>query len=435
VSGGRVTPETSATSPPAAHLAWGIWGLGSALYLIGFYHRVAPAVITAELTADFGLSASGLGRLSAFYFFSYVLMQVPTGILADRWGPRRLLTAGALVAALGTSLFAWAPDLATASAGRLLVGGSVAVAFVGMLKLASHWFAPQQFALATGMGLLVGIAGAVFAGVPLRLLVNAFGWRPVTAASALLTGALAIAIWLVVRDDPTEKGYRSYFRQPGVHVAGSALGGLREVLRYRNTWLLAFVPGGVAGTLLTFAGLWGVPYLTTQYRLSTSQAAAATSLLMVAWAVGGPVFGGLSDRLGRRKPLYVAGMLVVTLGWSLVLLASPPYPLLVALLLVVGFSSGCMIVGFAFAKESVPPQLAGTISGVVNTGVMVGPMVLQPAVGWMLDRLWTGALRGAERVHEASAFRAGFALMIGWLVLSLAAILFTRETRCRQLPG
>jgi sugar phosphate permease len=419
-------------TPPPARLAWTVWGLGAALYLVGFYQRVAPAVMTRELAAAFGLSATALGNLSAFYFFTYVAMQVPTGIIADRWGPRRLLTAGALVAAVGTLLFALAPRLAVASAGRLLIGGSVAVAFVGMLKLASHWFAPRQFALVSGMALFTGIVGAVFAGVPLRLAVDRFGWRPVMTASALVTLALAAAIWLVVRDDPEEKGHASYFAGASHHEAPSILGGLREVLRYRNTWLLSFVPGGIAGALLAFAGLWGVPYLTTVYGMSTAEAAGATSTVMVGWALGGPVFGAASDRLGRRKPLYVGGMLVLTLTWALVLYASPPRALLAVLLAVAGFFSGCMMPGFAFAKESVPPPLAGTVSGVVNTGVMLGPMVLQPSIGWMLDRLWRGAVQEGARVYDLAGYRTGFGLMMAWLVASLAAVLFTSETHCRQ---
>ncbi|MDX5408705.1 MAG: MFS transporter, partial [Thauera sp.] len=172
--------------PPAA-LAWSVWGLGALLYLIGFYQRVAPAVMADRLMAEFAISGAALGNLSAFYFYSYVVMQIPTGVLADRWGARKLLTAGAAVAAAGTVLFAFSADVGWASFGRLLIGGSVAVAFVSMLKLATHWFAPQQFALASGMALFVGICGGVFGGVPLRMLVEAFGWRPVMLVSAGVT--------------------------------------------------------------------------------------------------------------------------------------------------------------------------------------------------------------------------------------------------------
>ena len=155
---------------PPASLAWSVWGLGALLYLIGFYLRVAPAVITDQLMTEFAITGAALGNLSAFYFYSYVAMQIPTGMIADRWGPRRLLAAGAGVAALGTALFAFAPTIFWANMGRLWIGASVAVAFVSMLKLASHWFAPKQYALASGMALLMGVFGGVVAGVPLLFL-------------------------------------------------------------------------------------------------------------------------------------------------------------------------------------------------------------------------------------------------------------------------
>ncbi|GAB4175610.1 MAG: MFS transporter [Rhodocyclaceae bacterium] len=419
---------------PPPGLAWSVWGLGAALYLIAFYQRVAPAVITDKLMTDFSIGAAALGNLSAFYFYSYVAMQIPTGIIADRWGPRRLLTLGAGVAALGSALFAAAPDPYWANAGRLLIGGSVAVAFVSMLKLATHWFTPRQFTLASGMALLVGVIGGVVAGVPLRMLVDAFGWREVMGASAAATALLCAGIWLRVRDDPAELGYASHFT--GHHdgaARASILRGLVQVLSYRNSWLLLITPGGIAGAMLTFAGLWGVPYLRQVHGLTAREAAALTSAMLIAWAVGGPVLGTWSERIGRRKPLYVGCAVVATLGWSTIVAAPAlPLPLLVPVLLVLGFVSGCIIIGFAFAKESVPLSLAGTASGVNNMGTMSGGMVLQPAVGWMLDRYWQGATAGGARIYDAAAYRAGFALMAAWVIVSLAAISMARETGCRQ---
>jgi predicted MFS family arabinose efflux permease len=162
------------TPPMAAGLF--VWSFGALFYLLGFFHRVAPAVITNDLMGEFQISAAALGNLSAFYFYSYVAMQIPTGILADLWGPRRLLTLGALVATIGAVMFGLAPDFTWASIGRLLIGGSVAVAFVGLLKLAASWFAPNRFALVSGLALFCGVVGAVFAGTPLRMLVDIFGW-------------------------------------------------------------------------------------------------------------------------------------------------------------------------------------------------------------------------------------------------------------------
>lgn len=419
---------------PPPSLAWSVWGLGALLYLVAFYQRVAPAVFTDRLMTEFAISAAALGNLSAFYFYSYVAMQIPTGIIADRWGPRRLLTLGAGVAAVGTALFAMAPNVWWANAGRLLIGGSVAVAFVSMLKLATHWFTPRQFTLASGMALFIGVVGGVLAGVPLRWLIELAGWRTVMGVSAGLTALLCLAIWLRVRDDPSESGYASHY--VGDHSAihqTSILRGIAEVFSYRNTWLLFLTPGGIAGAMLTFAGLWGVPYLTQVHGLAPKQAAGVTSAMLVAWALGGPVLGTLSERIGRRKPLYVATCLVASLGWAAIVLL-PPLPLaaLLPLLIALGFVSGSIIIGFAYAKESVPLRLAGTSSGVTNMGTMLGGMLLQPAVGWLLDRNWSGALSNGVRIYDAQAYQIGFAAMLGWVLLSLLLVAVSRETYCRQ---
>lgn len=428
--------QTRATHPPLS-LAWTIWAFGATFYLMGFFQRVAPAVMTAELMQEFNLNATALGNLSAFYFYSYVSMQIPTGILADIWGPRRLLTAGAFLAAVGALLFAMAPTIFWAYLGRFLIGGAVAVAFVGNLKLASEWFPARYFAMVSGAALFFGIVGAVFAGTPLRILVVAFGWRNTMLASAAVTFMICAGVWVIVRDYPGEKGYAGFTDAAATRGNNSRqriFAGIVEVLRYPNTWLLFVIPGGLVGCVLTFGGLWGVPYLSTHHNLPTTQAAALNSALLVAWAIGGPIFGGLSDRIGRRKPLYFFGYTLAVIGWSIILfIPNLPIFLLAALLVITGFASGCIIISFAFAKESVPANLAGTVNGVINMGVISGPTLLQPAVGWMLDRYWTGALLQGVRVYDLAAYRAGFLLMLVWALLSLILLFFTRETRCTQL--
>ena len=418
-------------------LAWLVWGLGAIFYLMGFFQRVAPAVITTELMKEFDINAAALGNLSAFYFYSYMAMQIPTGILSDTQGPRRLLTTGALVAAVGTLMFSMAHSFMLASIGRFLIGASVAVAFVGMLKLANNWFPPHYYAMVSGVALLSGIVGGVSAGTPLRLLVDAFGWRQVIFVSALVTFIIAAAIWIIVRDDPTDSGYTSPNRFAGSTKGQDRKGifdGFIQVFRHRNAWLLLVIPGGLCGSVLAFSGLWGVPYFTTHYGLSASKAAALTSSLLVAWAVGGPVFGALSDRIGRRKPLYLVGHIVGILTWfSILFIPSLSFGLLIVLLLTSGFFSGCIIISFAFAKESVPSKLAGTISGVTNMGVILGVTLLQPAIGFMLDRFWNGEIIDGVRIYDITAYQAGFSLMIGWSILAFILLFFTRETNCRQM--
>ncbi len=421
---------------PPAWQAWMIWGLGALFYLSGFYLRVAPAVMTSELMADFAVGAAGLGNLSAFYYYTYVGMQLPTGVLADLWGPRRLLAAGALVAGLGTILFALAPNLFWAALGRALIGGSVAVAFVALLKVAAHWFPPRRFALVSGMALFSGVLGAVTAGVPLRLLIDGFGWRPIMAASGALMILISVACRRFIRDDPSERGFRSY--SPVVPKDSQAkerfrpLSGLGRVFSFRNSWLLFWAPGGMVGPMLSFAGLWGVPFLEARYGMGTNAAAAVGSLMMICWAVGGPLMGALSDRLGRRKPLYLTGALVSTMGWS-AMIFWPRLPVTGFLVLaaLTGLATGGMIIGFAFSKESVPSRYSGTVAGAINMGVMIGPTFLQPAIGWVLDLKWQGQMKGDIRIYDLGAFRAGFSLMLVWALLACLLIALTKETYCR----
>ncbi|MCA3028496.1 MAG: MFS transporter [Rhodocyclaceae bacterium] len=423
-------------SPPIS-LAWLVWGIGAALYFVGFYQRVAPAVITAELSQAFDLTAAGLGNLSAFYFYSYVAMQIPTGLLADRYGPRILLTCGAAIAACGTAVFAMAQDVFWANTGRLLIGGSVGVAFVAMLKLAAHWMPARQFALASAAALAVGVFGAVAAGAPLRLLVDAFGWRNIMWASAACTLLIACAAWWIVRDDPADRQYLSHSSHHTENNTQSVWAGLLEVLSYRNTVLLFFLSGSMTGLVLTFAGLWGVPFLTTQYGLTQTFAAGLCSTMMVAWALGTLVFSTLSDHIGKRRPLYIGGVVAALALWSVLIYSKLPSTVMLATLVAgIGFCAGSFIISFAFAKESVPARLAGTASGVANMGVIAGPMLLQPLVGVVLDRSWqgtlgTGAFTG-KRVFDFSAYSQAFSMMLVWGALSIVLLTFTRETHCQQ---
>ena len=419
---------------PPIRLALAVWGLGAGLYLIGFFQRVAPAVITHELMAEFALSAMALGNLSALYFYTYVAIQIPTGVLVDHWGPRRVLAAGGLLAAAGTLMFSQATSYGLVGAGRLLVGAGVGVAFVAMLKLATHWIRPSRFALVSGLALACGSLGGISAGVPLRMAVDAFGWRWVMLAAGIATAVLAAVTWIVVRDDPRERGYRSYSSGvSGARPPHSMFGGIREVLRYRNVWLIFIGCGAITGPMLAFGGLWGVPFLVSQYGLTTSRAAFVTSVMLVAWAVGSPIAGALSDRLQRRKlPLVVGGALAAMLWGVLIYVPGLPFSLLLALMAGLGLASGVVVIGFAFCKESAPASLAGTVSGVANMGNMLGGMAMQPLIGWLLDLVWDGTMSGEVRTYSFSAYAGGFTLMLAWLVAGLAAFTFARETNAKQ---
>jgi MFS family permease len=420
---------------PPASLAWLVWGLGAVFYFSGFYHRVAPAVMTDQLMADFHIGATALGNFSAFYFYSYVLMQVPTGLLADHWGPRKLLVTGSFVAAFGVFLFASASSIAPANLGRFFIGGAAGVGYVALLTLASRWFPPRFFATVSGLTVFCGVIGAVSAGAPLRFLVEHFNWRAVMFAAGAVLLLVGIAIWRIVRDDPSQRGYESFSpsRQETLFSMKALFTSLMTVLHYKNVRRLSLVGCGLTGPVLAFAGLWGVPFFTTLHGITTAESSAITSTLLICYAVGATLLGALSDRIGLRKPIMLIGSIVALIAWIPILfLSGMPVWLLVFLSGLVGLAAGSVTIGFAFIKESVPPGFAGTATGIYNMGAIFGAMILQPTIGWLLDYNWQGRIAGGVRIYDVAAYRSGFVLIIIFSLLSIIAISFTAETHCRQ---
>jgi sugar phosphate permease len=420
---------------PPKWRSWSIWTVAAVFYLAAFYLRTSPAVMTTELMRDFGITAGQLGQFSAFYFYAYIAMQIPTGVLVDSWGARRLLIAGSLASAAGMLLFGLTSSYALASLGRTIVGGATAVGWVVTLKLATHWFPRARFAMLSGLGLMMGNVGSLFAQVPLRLLVEHYGWRAVALGSAVCVLVIGAAAWSIVANDPEDAGLESYapaeLRRTDRLTRADLLSGFRQIFGYRNTWLIFLAQGGFVGAVLSFTGLWGPPYLKQRFGLSATDASAICSVMIVCWAVASPLAGYFSDWIGRRKPIYLGGAIVAAIGWTTLFLTPLPVAAFTAIAAVTSFACGAVVVAFAFAKESVPVRFLGTISGAVNVGNMLGPTILQPAIGRVLDARWSGTMSGNVRIYSAEAYQTAFMMIVAWSVLTCVLIALTKETNCR----
>lgn len=414
-------------------LAWTMWGLVALLYCIGYFQRMAPAVIAEELMSDFQLGGALLGNLSATYFYSYAVMQIPSGLLADSIGPRKLATYACTGAAIGMLIFAFGSSLWLAYIGRFLVGASVAVAWVTCMKLAGHWFPANRFATVTGVALLFGNFGGILAGVPLAIGVDLLGWRSAMGISGFITLLLAVITWLALRDDPEDYGFKSHAHSAvlknGTLPAGPAL---KSVASKKDTWLLFFAGGLSTAPVLVFAGLWGVPYLTQVYGLDKSQAALITSTMLLSFAFSGPILGAISDRLRRRKMPYLIGTIFTTLFWFVFLFVKLPYLMLFPLLAAIGFTSGALIIGFAFAREVNHPGATGAVAGVVNMSVLGVAAIMQPVLGKILDSHWEGVLVNGARVYGETAYFSAFIWLLISTALSVVMVLFTKESFCRM---
>ena len=408
-----------------------MWGLAAAFYLFGFFQRVTPAALAQELAQELAPTATALGWLSATYFCCYAVMQLPAGLLADRFGPRRLFIAATAAAVIGTLLFAWAKTFAIAAVGRGIIGAAAAVGWIGMLKLAAHWFSPQKFASIAGLSLTVGTVGAVLAGFPLRFLSDEYGWRTIIAGSAVFAVALLIVMIFILRDDPIDRGYRSWAPAPQTEdtLAKISLWKSLRALPRKDLGLLCLGQTAVTGSVVMLAGLWGVPFLTSLFEVSSRTAVTLTSLIPVGFAAGSLVFGPWSDRIGRRKQPLIVGTLGVFVGFVLLASGITLFSLWATalLLLIIGVSSGSMVVAFAYGKDLVGGHRTATITALVNLSVTLGSLGMQPLFGFILDWRWDGQLVNGVRRYDANAFQWGFAVTALWLGLTTIAQWKTRD--------
>ena len=392
-------------------------------YVLSFFHRTAPAAIATELQRAFVIPSALLGTLAATYFYVYTLLQIPVGVLADTAGPRRLLAGGSLVAGLGSLAFALAPTWEVAAAGRTLVGVGVSVAFIAILKINATWFEARRFATLNGITMFAGNLGAVVAGAPLAWVVTQASWRSVFVALGALSLALAAATWWRVRDRPEMLGYAPVAPPPPAGAKLDWRGALRTVLANPATWPAFLVNVGVGGCYLAFAGLWAVPWLEHAYGYSRVTAAQHASLLLLGVAVGAVAVGVVSDRLGNRRGVLRACTFAFALAW-LPWLTHAAWPLPATLAWF--FAMGLLIPGFTLtwtiAKEANRPGHSGIATSVVNTGIFLGTGVLQPLVGWAIDR-------GRAAGDVAAAWDTGIAILAGAAFAGALASLAVRERK------
>lgn len=409
--------------------AWLIWSLAAAFYFYEYFLQVSPGVMVPELMRSFNVTAGALGNLAAFYFYAYAAMQLPVGILIDRYGPRLLLTISAFICIGGCLLFGLAFNLSMAKMGRFLIGIGSAFALVGTFKLAANWFPVNRFALVTGITVTIAMLGAIGGQTPLALLVQHIGWRESMVLLSVAGGILSIAIWRRVQDTPPIPVATIPTEVPQKGL----LDGLKIVSCKKQSWLVAIYGGLMFAPTSIFGSLWGVPFLVRAYSLSRPDAAALISLLFVGWAVGSPIGGWYSDHIGKRlPPLWIAA--VGALISMLLLLYCHVLSLVwVGLwLFLFGFFSSGFIPSYSIIREINPENVSATALSFMNMLNMIGGALGQPLVGWILDKLWNGQLDDGIRFYSLANFHVALTILPLCPLLALITLLFVKETNCQR---
>ncbi|MGD9321932.1 MAG: MFS transporter [Desulfobacteraceae bacterium] len=389
-------------------------------YFFSYLYRVVNAVIAPNLVADLSLGPADLGLLTSTYFLTFAAFQLPLGVLLDRFGPRKTEACLLIFAALGAFVFARAESASGLVAGRALIGFGVSSCLMAPFTAYAIWFAKERLPLINGLQVAAGGLGALTGTTPVEAALQITDWRGVFTVLAMLTLAVAAAIFFVVPDRKPEGGSAGLKDQ---------LGGIGRVYSSFVFWRIAPWSVMSQATFLAVQTLWAGPWLRDVAGLDRTGVANGLLMIAAAMVVGFALLGALAERLSRLgiKPLHVAafGMSVFMVVEALIVLEWTV--LTKALWILFGFFGTTGIITYAILSQSFPGNLAGRVNTGLNVMLFVTAFGMQWGIGEVIN-LWPTSPDGN---YAPVAYKAGFGLTLALQVISLLwfimASLMTRK--------
>jgi len=402
--------------------AWVVLSCCLAFYLYEYILRASPGVITNELMSDFGISAGSVGFLIAFYYFAYVPLQIPCGVITDKFGPRKVVTASAFLCVIGAIIFAKSSSVGFAQLGRFLIGAGSACAYICSLKIASVWFDKSKFAFIAGISMMMGTFGGIFGGAPFAHLANAQGWRSAMLIAAVVGAIVMVIAWLVVRDRPAYKTTKT--------TEGGLLDGLKIIAAKPQNWLIGLYSLMMFLPLCVFAELWGTPYLMQRFGISNEIASYGGIMVLIGYAFGCSVSAKLSDYWQSRRKVMSLSVTWTFIGFATVLYAPGiSFQSVLAFMFFSGVASGFSILYFTAVQENNPVKYSATSVGFTNALCMTSGFVFQPLLGKLIDYSWDGNFSSSGApVYALKDYQFAFTAVLLAFLLGRVIIFFVKET-------
>lgn len=407
-------------------LRWSIWTLAAVFYFYEFILRVSPSVMVHELMKSFGITASAVGVLSAFYLYAYAPMQLPVGVLMDRYGVKKVLSIASIICGLGALLFAAAGDLSVASLGRLMIGAGSSFAFIAMVYVTSHWFPPRKRAFLIGIANSIAMVGASAGSGPLTMVIKNLGWRKTITGFGLFGLLLGLAVFLIFRLDRHNKEVEKETSSEDKNIFGN----LKRVSSNKKIWFNGLAALFFYMTTTAFAGLWGLSFVQTAYGVSKEVAGYAMSMVFAGWLVGGPLMGLWSDMIGKRILAIRMGILGA-LACLVPVIYFPTIPIVAVygLLFLVGLFSSAELLSFSLAIELNSMKAKATTAAFTNFLISCGDAVVQPLVGFLLDLNWSGGLDEGIRVYSTRDYQMALTCLPITLLLGFICLFLFKEDK------
>lgn len=411
---------------PGKNLRWVVWSLAASFSLYVYLSQIWPSVMIPDLSQAFHLDAAGIGLLSSAFFYSYLPMQIPAGMMMDKFGPRRVLVSSIVLCGLAVIMFAFANSLAVAETSRIIMGFAASPSIAATLYLSGNWFPPARFALMVGLTEMTAMLGGVVGQFGLAQSVVAYGWQGTVIGVGVFALVLGFFIWLVVYDRPSDDPEPEELLQQKRQKLN-----IKALFRLPQVWLVGILSGFIFVLPSAFAGLWCVPFLRDLYGVSVKYAAFASSMVFIGIAIGGPVTGWFSDRIGRRKPVIIAGSFL-TLGVLLVILYVPiSFFTMTILLLLLGLLCSEYVLAFAIGREITPPSVRGTGMAFINLlSIILGAPLLQPLIGYLLELNSNG--QTLPNLFPLYDYKIALAVLPACVFIALILSFFVKETYCRE---
>ena len=415
-------------SQPALRSAWTVWAVGLSVYVLAVFHRSSLGVAGLVATERFGISAAQLATFTMLQLLVYAAMQIPVGLLVDRFGSRSVMLGGLTLMTLGQAAFAFASAYPVALVARAFVGMGDAMTFICLLRLVSTWFPLRRIPLVTQVTGTLGQLGAVAAAVPMTWALSTVGWTTAYLSAAGIGLVLAVLLVLVLHDAPETRHLRG---------APLSLGAVRTSLsaswRQPGTRLGFWMHFSTQFSATTMTLLWGYPFLVRGEELSSHTAGLLLTLMVMVMMVSGPFLGWLVGAHPWHRStvvLVIVGSIVT--AWTVVLAWPGPAPLgiLVVLVLVTGVGGPASVIGFDLGRTSNPADRLASATGIINQGGFYASLVMVVVIGLVLD--WRTP--GASTAYTPEAFRWAMATQYPLWALGLVQVYRYRvRTRARLL--
>src|SRR5690606_36913171 len=367
---------------------WVVFATVLFTYFLIVTQRTAPGLITNQLMSDFQVTASTIGLLTSIQFLAYASLQIPIGILSDRYGPNLFLIIGTLLNGIGTLIYSVAPNEYVLLVARLLVGIGDATIWVNLVLILSQWFKVKEFIGLLGLAGMSGSLGFLMATVPFSLWIDLTGWRASFFTVGIILCLCGCLLYFVLVRKP-----KQFIPNYQVIAVDTSDGNrektfvlLKRIFSNRQAWATFFCHFGLVGTYVGFIGSWAVPYGMHVYDMSRSNASQLIMIGLVGALIGAALTTWISGRLGSIKRPYVTVHVIIFISWVVLFLfeGKPPFYLLLILFLLIGYGNGASSLTFAVVRKSFDLKVVGVVSGFANTGGFLSAVLLPSIFGKVL---------------------------------------------------